>query len=94
MPLILGYGAVKGAIVASVTLAIGTTFVQSIIVAVISGALGVAGMVLAAAITNRRARQHDEVLDEIRTTTEAVAGAVTDNPKPGTPRRRRSDYPK
>lgn len=92
--LIAGYSSLKAFLLAVVVLVIGTTFVQSVIVAVVSGALGVVGMVIAAWIAAQTAARQEGVLHEIRDTTTAVAEAVTPDPEPDAPHRRKTDFPK
>lgn len=62
----VAYAAFKGAVLATVTFAIGTTFGQSLLIAVVSGGLGLLGMLGAAFISTRAARQNKELLHDIK----------------------------
>ena len=60
------FSVLKGVLVAGVTAAIGTNFLQSLIVAVVSGTLGLIGMVIAATIAANATRKNREVMHDIK----------------------------
>ena len=61
----------KGALVATVTLwVLGTTFIQSVVIATLSGTLGIIGMAIAAYIASTEARKNRELLHDIKKNTD------------------------
>lgn len=60
----------KGTLIATVTVFIlGTTFIQSLVIALVSGGLGLIGMVLAAYVAATEARHNRALLQDIKRNT-------------------------
>lgn len=73
------FAIVKGAVIATVTAAIGITFFQSLIIAVVSSVIGAAGATLAAVIAVHATRSNRDLLHDIQRNTE-TAKRETDPP--------------
>lgn len=70
--LITIFAIVKGLLIASVTLVIGVTFFQSLVIAIVSSSIGAVGASLAAYIAIRGARENKEILHDIKRNTQTA----------------------
>ena len=64
--LAVGFALAKGVIVAGTLAAIGVSFWQQLVVAVVSGSIGFAGVVVAARIAVREARKNRIMLEDVK----------------------------
>lgn len=69
---IFAFATIKATAIALVTFIIGTAFWQSLVIATVSGCLGMAGMILAAWIAANATRQNRQLLERIEGKTDTI----------------------